>query len=266
LNDFLKVKGKVLEARARLVVDLLDLQHLCRPSRTWVTRDEWVAVCGRGRPWSDWSSAKRALMRQRRDLEELLGVDLHIETTDSGDHRVYVDTGAIRDALEPHARRARLVLHESESRQRGLEASGELAPSDLNVQEVARDYQDRKRPLAILSRKYGMGRDRIRKALEGARVKIRKQRRMRISEKVGPDVTAKALETHDRGASLESVRKILGCATKWSAHRFLRAHDRDTKPASERDLPPPRAEPPRWPARSATCASRPTSKPLRASG
>lgn len=233
---FRDAKGRILEARARAIVDLAELQQLARPARTWVTRAEWVRVCGRGERagdcGGDWrnSAAKKALERLQDLVREHGGCELVIERTEDDESRIHVDTPELRALVDVLERRALEAL--------GAVASEPPVPPVLNLRS---DYQDKKVRFSLLSIKYGMGRDRIRAILDKQRVEIREQRRMRITETRGPEVIRRALEAHDAGASSRDVAAILG-VTQTSALRFLRSHGRDTRPAEERG--PPALDPP----------------------
>lgn len=259
IERFLRVKGRVLAARARIVLDLDELQHLCRPSRTWVTREEWIRVWRRDRDWNEqWATAKRKLMLWRELLEEAAGVHLLIETLEDGEHRIYVDTPELQQLVEVHRRRASRVTEILAAAREGRPAPPDgwrqvTAAAESNPDHgpaIARDYEDRKFQITGLAAKYGHRKDRIKRILVAQRVALRKPGRMRITQAVSPDVERRALEAHDAGASSREVAQVLQ-SSQTTALKFLRAHGRDTntKPPSERERPPQAADPPRGRAR-----------------
>jgi hypothetical protein len=263
--------GKVLESRARAVLDLAELQHLAGPSRTWVSREDWTRVWGHGRGWgAGWESPKQALMRFNRLLEKRARVSIVIETLD-GEHRIHVATAELRELVALEQRRARIVDECARAKREGREPELSWLDADPNPSEVTQDYWVRKKHLGTLSTKYGVGQRRLKKILEGQRAEIREKRRMRIAERAPAGAVERALRVHDDGGSLRDVARVLGC-NRPSALRFLRSSGRDTKPAKVRRPPPP-AQPPRSPVAEesgaceqwATCEFPPTSKPARVS-
>jgi hypothetical protein len=261
------VRAKI--ARWILVLDEL-LGVADEGRRSWFTRDEWIDAGALGRDPEEWFVAHWRNSGPKKDLERCeewlasVGAELRVvdRKKDLGESRIEFDPPVLRDLLEPEMRAARieneLAAARREKREPDLSWLVHEEPSVLNLQQ---EYQDIKRPrsLRLLSRKHGITRAKLHERLKSAGTPMRPARRMRISEQVGPERTKRALEVHDKGGTLEDVRRELGLATKWSAHRFLEAHGRDTRPREARAKPPPAEAPPGWRmlprcGRSATCA------------
>lgn len=236
--------------------------------RTWVTREDWIEHGARGRPtWADalerpWenSAPKKDLERCQEWLHDH-GTELVLETLELRDgglqHRLYVGTLAIAALIEPEVRDARIVDECATAKREKRAPQLDWLDSDPPVLNLQSDYQVEKKPFSLLRKKHGIGHDRLRKLLLRSKtIELRKPGRMRISEKVGPERTARALRVHDQGGSLEDVRRELGLATKCSAWRFLKRHGRDTKPREKRAPPeaPPATRMLTACERSATCA------------
>lgn len=215
--------------------------------RTWVEREDWIHV-GRGdRPWDP--QARWENSAPKKDLERCQawlashGLELVQESLQLGgdgwQHRLYVGTREIAAAIDLELRDARIVDECARAKREGRAPDLEWLDREPDYSSVAQDYDSGKKHLPALERKYGIGRRRLKRIIESQKVEIRENRRMRISERVGPERSARALRVHDQGGSLEDVRRDLGVATRCSARRFLRRHGRDTRPREERAPPAP---------------------------
>jgi hypothetical protein len=269
LDIFAGLKGRPLEARARLVLDLVELQQTCRPSRAWITPDEWAKTWCRGRAWNGlWDSPRRALFRLQRELwrircpepcrrlesgrprrdcvcgrAQFLGVELKVES-DEGSLRIYVDTPAIAELVEPHFLEARRIDHRASERKRiALErargdeprAPEELEDLPVTIPVIAEGYRDKKFSFRNMGRRHGMSKRLIKTILDAAKQKIRGKGRLRVEEQRPPELVERALLAWDAGGSICDVARLLRCRHT-SARRFLKRHGR------RRRRPPP-AEP-----------------------
>ena len=165
-------------------------------------------------------------MRER--LLEVSGVELRLERPEQGGTRLHVATPELVQVVELEIRRARRIAELVDARRDGR------SPSDLDDSDVvsdiaiSADYRDRTppRPFWRLARKYGIGRERLRKILEKARGGIRARRRLRIEELREPEVVSRALRVRAAGASVKEVARVLRCSPR-TVRRFLRRYERE---------------------------------------
>lgn len=224
--------GKARLARARWVVDLAELQHLCLPERTWVSlhRDgegEWSRIWMRSRSWPGPPSdtPRRMAFGLQHHLREL-GLELTIETPEGEGGcgmRVHVGAPAIRELVLLDLRDASRILEVRAARLEGRAPQLEEAPTP--AAEIAENYWSKTHPLRDLSRRYGIHRRVIRRIVATAGRAIRSPGRRRIEEVRPPELVTRALRAYDAGGSSRKVACILRCS-RWSARRFLERHGR----------------------------------------
>ena len=214
---------------ARAIVDLADLQAAARPDRTWVTAQEWWDVCGRGKTWSSWESAKRALFRLQEDLRGL-GLDLKIETPKGNGLRIHCVSPDIDWLVRANILEASRLQEEAAARKEGRDP--QLAEELPAIAQVAADYRTISPTLTALAGQYGRSRKVMRRLVVAAKKPLRARGRPPVELVRPPHRVEQARAARARGASKGELARILGCSRR-SVRRWLEREDaRYAKPGN----------------------------------
>lgn len=213
-------------ARARLILDLVELQQVCRTSaRPWVTSEEWTLVWGRDREWNgEWETAKRAVMRLKELLEGVFGVGLELESPNGEAMRIHVGTREIAMLIEPDLRAAQEIDEAKTARREGR-APQPLEETLPPAAEIVDDYANKNASLRWLSRKHRRSPSVMRKMLVAAKQSIVGRGRRPIEHVRSPELLARALREFDAGASVSAIARLLRCARS-SVRGFLERNGR----------------------------------------
>jgi len=223
------VIGKARAERARWIVDLAALQHICLTSgRRYVTLNcasgegEWTEIWMRTREWNRAPERPRELMaRFRAQLRAITGLELLVEQPeDELEVRIFVGAPELVELVELDFREAAAIRDYVD----GLAESTAIPEApDPPVPAVVEDYCTKKRTLEWVARRWGRGVRTIRRILANERRAIRPPGRRRIEEIRARRTWLLALRARSRGATIAEVAAILDCT--WdAAKRFLARH------------------------------------------